>query len=65
MYRSRTVREIERRWEQRVKTLEQQNTELLDRIMYLTGKEWAPPPTPPLPDPRETEPILFAEDFVS
>lgn len=49
--RAETARE--RSLIRRVESLEQQNRDLVDRIMYLAGHPWVMPDEPSAPEPEE------------
>lgn len=62
MYRARTVKEMERRWEAEKRQLNDRIDQLMDRIMHLAGKPV--PAYEPVPEPREPgewEKLVYAE----
>lgn len=49
----------------RIRFLERQNDELLNRLMYVSGSTWTPPPAPVDAEPANIfEPYAFAPEQV-
>lgn len=54
------LRRRERAWERKESTWSKERNELLDRIMYLSGRPWSPPPEENFPALEEATDLALA-----